>query len=165
MFALSSTWDRYCRTTVQFVIDCYTASLSSLDSTINFALLSSSYFFLRSSDWAMGRLTGYTVYQVSPFFSACMRQFRSNKPSSTQKQSLRKSLRKQAKGKQDPFLGIRFVCYYLNASSSMCAILLFMNLADSMVDAVAITSDSSDSSPEDTTSTWVIYGTGKSRKE
>ncbi len=51
---------------------------------------------------------------------------------------------------------------YLNASLSMWPILLFMNLADSMEVAEARTSASSDSSCPETTSTCVMYGTGKS---
>ena len=53
-------------------------------------------------------------------------------------------------------------CSYLNASLSMWPIRLFINLADSIVEATPKTSASNDSSPASTTSTWVMYGTGKS---
>ncbi len=51
---------------------------------------------------------------------------------------------------------------YLNASLSMCPIRLFMNRADSIVEAAPNTSASMTSRPASTTSTWVMYGTGKS---
>ena len=52
----------------------------------------------------------------------------------------------------------------LNASASMCVIRLFMNLADSTVEAALRTSLSMERRPASTMSTCVRYGVGKSER-
>ena len=57
---------------------------------------------------------------------------------------------------------VRRTLTYLNASASMWVIRLFMNLADSTVDAALRTSLSMERRPASTMSTCVRYGVGKS---